>query len=180
MQPFAFYPVFIGTILSIVSLTFLARHEYEAGEAKSLSQLGGGHSKALGQFRAILWVCGTLFSITVLFFIAPRLHSLFMYIVWAITYTFEVLLGIVPDHPGKKHWWHCLFSYGMALGFLITAIYFAVKLPEGYQLISVYVLAAMVGMVATVGFDKKRFLFYELGYIYLSHIGIVIAALALR
>ena len=99
MQPAVFYPVFFGAVLSIISLSYLARQEYDAGGAKTLSQLGGGHSKALGRFRAILWVCGTLFSITMLFFIAPRLHSVLIFVVWSLTYIFEILLGVVRHWP---------------------------------------------------------------------------------
>jgi hypothetical protein len=180
MQPFAFYPVFVGTVLSIIGNTLLARREYNSGEAKTLSQLGGGHSKALRQFRAILWVCGTLFGITMLFFIAPRLNSQSMYVILTVTYACEILLGVVPDHPGPKHLWHGIFAYGMALGFLITSIFFALRLDNIYQIISIILLLAMIMMVVIAGFNKKRFLFYQLSYIYLSHISIVIAALALR
>lgn len=176
----AAYPVFVGTILSIISLTRLARREYMSGVVHTMSQLGGKHAKALRDFRAILWVCGTLFSITVLFFISPRLDSLVMTIVWSLTYICEVALGVVPDHPGWKSRWHNIFAYGMALGFLITAVYFCFALQGIYQILSVFILVGMVGSVALTAINRKYFLFYELGYIYLSHIGIVIATLALR
>jgi len=175
-----FYSVFLGTVLSIISLTWLARREHEAGFAGTLSALGGKHDKALQQFRAILWVCGTLFTISVLFFIAPRLDSAFMFSVWLVTYICEVLLGVFPDHKGWQRLWHNIFAYGMALGFLVTAIFFCLRLSGGYQIASWAILAGMLVSVFTTVIDRKRFLYYELSYIYLSHIGICIAALSLR
>ena len=180
MQPFAFYPVFFGTILSIVSLSLLTRREYQSGKSVTLSHLGGSHKKALQQFRAILWVCGTLFSMTVLFFISPRINSRVMLIVWTMTYFCEIMLGAIPDHKGWRQILHKIFAYGMGLGFLIAAVFFSIKFDGVYGAASWIILLGMLIAVITTIFDRKRFLLYELIYIYLSHIGIVIATLAVR
>lgn len=179
-MPWAYYPIFIGTVASIVSLSLLAKHEYSTSEVRTLSQLGSGHSKALQQFRTILWVCGTLITITMLFFLVPRLHSVILAPIWLLTYVCEVLLGVVPDHKGWQSKVHNILAYGMALGFLFTAIYFSYKLTGLYRFISLSILLGMILTVALTARNRKHFLFYELGYIYLSHIGIVIATLAVR
>lgn len=179
-MPLSFYTVFIGTILSIVSLSYLAIKEYKSGESRTLSELGGLHDQALQQFRAILWICGTLFTITMLFFIAPRLQSPFMYVIWLATYACEVLLGIFPAHKGIKGKLHNIFAFTMAAGFLITSIYFTLRLDGIYQTIMWVILVIFTILALLALADKKRFLFYELAFIYLSHISICVAALSLR
>ena len=172
-----FYPAFLGILISIVSLTYLARREYQSGQTHTISQLGAGHQKALRQFRAILWVCGTLFTITMLFYIAPRLHSPLMFVVWSLTYACEVLLGVIPDHKGWQRIWHNIFAWSMAAGFFVTATFFSLRLSGVYQIISVFILAGMLVSAALIYFDHKRNLVYELSSIFLSHIGILVAAL---
>lgn len=173
----AFYPAFFGTLISIISLTYLARREYQAGQAHTISQLGASHQKALSKFRAILWICGTLFTITMLLYIAPRLNSPLMFVVWSLTYACEVLLGVIPDHRGWQHIWHNILAWSMAVGFFVTAAFFSLRLSGVYQIISVIILVGMLSSAALINFDRKRNLVYELSSIFLSHIGILVATL---
>jgi hypothetical protein len=172
-----FYPAFLGTLISIMSLTYLARREYQSGQAHTISRLGAGHQKALRQFRTILWGCGTLFMITMLLYIAPGLHSSLMFVVWLLTYTCEVLLGAIPDRKGWQHVWHNIFAWSMAAGFFVTAAFFSLRLSGVYQIISVVILVGMLSSAALIFFDRKRNLVYELSSIFLSHIGILVATL---
>lgn len=138
------------------------------------------NKKTLRQFRTILWVCGSLIAVTLLFFIAQRLHSDLLYQLWAVTWVCELLTGVIPTRGGWLYMLHSAFAYGMALGFFITAAYFAYHFTGGYQLLSTGIFVLMSIMILSTFVDRKHFLFYELSYIFLSHIGVIIAALALK
>src|SRR5947209_16610647 len=96
MFSWAIYPVFLGTFLSIVGWLYLVTNNHDHINPRTLSELAAQEGK-LGYFRAVIWICGTLFALTLFLFISPRLHyQPFSTISAAAVIICEMLLGAFP------------------------------------------------------------------------------------
>ena len=182
MHPFSFYTIFVGTIISIISLTYIARKEHDPNQPKTLSEIGAQKKHILLYFRLIVWGCGLLFATTVLFYILPRIgarHHDLLLVVYLYTLACELLLGLFAARESLEKILHEIFAYGMAVGLLITAILFATSLTGIYSLLEYLLSFSMIVLCILAVADKKRFIFYELPFIFLSHFTIIIATLAL-
>jgi len=68
----------------------------------------------------------------------------------------------------------------MALGFILMAVIFIFSFSGGYRLLELGITASMLILAALAQLDRKRFIFYELPFIYLSHFSVLVAAVALK
>jgi len=114
MATWTFYPAFIGTFLSVTLLSYLAWKEHNPEKPRTLSMLAAEKRQLLAFFRAVLWICGTLFSITVFFYIVPRIaNGPYITSAWIIGYMSEVLLGVFSAKGSIEKLLHNIFSrYG--------------------------------------------------------------------
>jgi hypothetical protein len=181
MLPLSFYAAFVGTIISVVGWAYLARKKHNHDQPLPLSYLFISSRRALIFSRVMLWVCGLLFAITLYFFIAPRIpHGSYVLISWSIALLCEVMVGIFPA-SGKTEPLHNIIAFIMGFGFLVLAVVFSLNLSGLYSTTESILTAAMVVLGALgVIYYKTRFLFFELPYIWVSHITVLVAALALR
>jgi hypothetical protein len=67
----------------------------------------------------------------------------------------------------------------MAVGMVLMAYAFAISLTGVYSEIEVYISVAMSLLGIMTFVDKSRFIIYELAFIFMSHVSILVAALAL-
>ncbi len=179
MAIWTFYPAFIATLVSVVGLGRLAWREHDKQQPHNLSELAATQERLLLHFRNILWLCGTLFAITVYGFIVPRIgHPVLVAIAWSITYFGDVSLAIIPARD-KTIALHNVLAQSMGVGMVAMAYLYWLNLRGSYAAIELCVslLMTLLGIMAFA--DKRRFIFYELPFLYLSHISIVVAALAL-
>jgi len=166
----------LGTGISIIGLTRLAVQHHDELSPRSLSELAAAEDRLLRYFRIILWLCGTLFAFTMYGYIIPRIKLAFpIAIAWSVQYLGEVLLACIPAR-GKSLRNHTILAQVMALGMLLLSYLFYVAsagLAANLQL----GLSIVMTILALLTFiDKPRFIWYELPFIYLSHISIVVAA----
>ena len=180
MMPWTFYPAFLATLISIVGWTYMAYRDHDKVNPRTLSELGAARRSTLTYFRAVLWVCGLLFAVTMYFFVVPRVaHALLQAIAWSITFLCEVLLGVFPA-MGKTARLHDVLAGTMAIGMLIMAYLLSWSLQGSAMHVEIVVALVMsiLGFGAVV--NRRNFIFYELPFIFLAHITIVVAAIGLR
>jgi hypothetical protein len=180
MSQWAFYPVIGGTIISICSLSYLAWKEHVVENPRTLSQLAADKHHILRYFRLTLLTCGPLFAVTTYGFILPVFkYRLALVVTSALMFVPELLVAIFPAR-GKTKTLHDSLGTIMGFGMFSLAITFAAGLRSGYRYIEIVLICLMAAVAIGTLIDKKRYLLYELPFIYLSHISIVIAALAIK
>ena len=177
MNNWAVYPAFIATCLSMWLWLRFVRAEHDSKAPMTLSELGT--SKNSRYFRAVLWICGPLFGVTILFYIAPRLDNIFVIVPLIGTVALEILTGVFLPRGKVERALHEVSAYGMAFFMLTSVIATALVIPR-FAWIQ-WVLAVLMFSAAFLAIiSRNRFIYYELCFIFLSHITILVAALAVR
>jgi hypothetical protein len=90
----------------------------------------------------------------------------------------ELLASLLPARNKTLHM-HNVLAQIMAIGMLGLVLLFSLRLHQ-YQFIEVTLLVIMCTMALLTFADKKRYIVYEMTYIFSSHLTILIAAIALR
>ena len=174
------YPAMIATIISMVGLSYFAYRRHNSAQPRTLSQLATTSAGSLWQFRLILWVCSVLFGITLLFSIAPVARLGGLIAIAGLTMCLsEIILAIIP---AKNHWpnlFHNLFGYLMGVAMFALVVLFWASLGGIARLIEGTLGGLMVAAFGAMLADRPRFIRYELAYIYLSHVSIVVVGAAL-
>ena len=93
-----------------------------------MSELGS--YKNLRHFRFILWLCGPLFAITVLFYIAPRIGHAGVSALFLAVVALEILVGVVPPIGKRNKKLHEAIAYSMGFLMLVSGGLFAIILPR--------------------------------------------------
>ena len=167
-----------ATLISIPSLTCLAWKEYDSGNPRTLSELAAKNKGTLTYFRTVLWLCGSLFALAL--FPSATYFDNRMLIILGSTLMIggELLLAWLPARS-KTMRAHNILAIVMAIGMLILAVTFIAELTDVYRLVAI-IIGASMGLLALLTFvDRKHFVFYELPFIFLSHLSIVIALFAI-
>lgn len=174
------YSAFLGTFLSVTLLSYLAWKEHNPQLPRTLSKLAAQNRELINWFRAVLWTCGTLFAVTMFFHVIPAVqHQNTLLITWTVYYVCELLLALFPARGTIENLLHTIFSYAMSAAMFITAVLFSISLSGIYKDIEIGITIAMLMFAMLTYLDKKRFIFYELLFIYSSHISILVAAIAI-
>ena len=180
MPVWTFYPAFAGAIISMIALTRIAWHEHDRDQPRTLSELAAAEARLLKQFRNVLWLCGSLFAITAYWFIVPRInHAPWVIFAWSLTFAPEMLLARIPER-GKTRRLHDLLAEAMGAGMLLLAFVFWRNLHGTYADGELAIALVMSALAVLTVLDRRRFIFYELPFIYWSHFSLLVAALALR
>lgn len=180
-MPWTFYPALIGTFLSVTGLSYLAWREHKPTHPLTLSQLAAKSRELQLYFRIVLWVCGTLFAITVFFFINPRLaNSVLQTIAFVLVFVPELLLGFFHAKGDIELLLHDVLSRVMGFGMWATALMFTINLSGTYSQIEAFLTVILSILAILTIVDRKKFLLYELPFIFTSHVSILVAALAVR
>lgn len=181
MLPWIFYPVFVGTLISVVSLTHLAVTQRANWHNRTLSELATTEPRLLRRFRNILLVCGSLFAITIFGFIVPNApYTGATFVLGLVVIVSELLVGVVPAHKKTKRL-HEGLGVLMGVGMLGMAYLFWFSLDGGFsygQALLAGIMTCLVGLML-YGKNKSRFVVYELFFIFASHLSMASAALAL-
>lgn len=179
-MPFAFYAAFLGTLGSIISLSYIAVTEHDRENPKTFSELVAAERHLLLRFRWISIVCSTLLAVTVYWYIVPRNeYGLLQSLAWSLEYFAGILMLAFPARD-KFLTIHTTCAQAMAVGMLSLAYLFLPALTGAYFILGLLCALAMTlfGFAAII--DKKRFILHELAFNFISHVTICIAALGLR
>lgn len=181
MSNLAFLSGFLGTFLSITLLTWLAWKEHNPSRPRSFSQLVAQTKTLVNWFRVVSATVATLFAVCMYFFVIPNIHySAVLFIVWSVYYISELLLAVFPERGTIEKQLHSFFAYCMASAMLATTIVFIFSFSGQVRLLEVAILICMLLLGVLTRVDSKRFLYYEMPFIYLSHASILVAAIALK
>lgn len=179
MQVWTFYPAFIATLISIIAWTHLAHKEHLTHMPRTLSELASEKPESLRYYRIVLWVCGPLIAITAFGFVVPRIdHPLIIGVTLAVMTITEMLVGVFPAIRGKITA-HDIIAATMGGAMIASAYLFAWSLGGTYAYIELVFALCMTVLAVLCLADRKRYLFYELPLIYLSHFSILTVAVAL-
>ena len=154
------------------------RREHDRANPVTLSELAARKRESVRYFRLILWVCGPLFGLTAVLFIAPRLQLPVLTALLILMVAFEMLVGVFPPTDKKQKIIHEIIAYAMAVTMLAAAVMFALSLPR-FTLAEWLLVGLMLVCAAAAFLRRGAFIFYELGFIFMSHLTLVIAVLAL-
>jgi len=181
MSELTFFAAFLGTFLSVTFLTSLTYREHNPELPRTFSALVAQNKKLVNWFRAASAICPTLCSVTIYFLIVPNVrYGVALFVVWSICYASELLLALFPERGTIEKQLHGFFAYSMGLTMLVTAFILALTLSDGYRTFEIGVTVGMLVLGVLTQLDRKRFIFYELAFIYSSHASILIAAIALK
>ncbi len=179
IQNLALCACIIGTVGSIVSLTLLAKREHALEKGKTLSELGARSDKTLREFRIILWTCGLLFAFALYGLILPSLDfNFFLTVTTSIVIVCELLLGFFPARQGLSLKIHNLVAFAMGLGMLMLTTAFVFQLSGVAMAIEIVIFGLMFAFGLLGLRHRHHFLYFELPFIFLSHISIFVAAIA--
>ncbi|HSX35907.1 MAG TPA: hypothetical protein VLH84_03160 [Patescibacteria group bacterium] len=179
MESWTFYPVFIATLVSVMGLSYIAVSEHTGDRPRPLSELAVAEQPLLARFRNILLFCGALFAVTVFGFIVPRVnHPIVVAIFGGLMIGGELLAALIPARH-KTAVAHAVLAQTMALGMLGLAVMFWLGLATFVAAEAVLALVMCAAAILMLT-DRKRFIMYELAFIFSSHFTILIAAMALR
>lgn len=169
-----------GISISTISILLFSTREHRLEKRRTLSELAARNPSTLREFRIILWVCGTLISIMMYGLVLPNLSAaIYMTIFYTIIIFCELSLAIIPAHndtfSGKIH---NFLAFGMGFGMLFLALCLARVLTGSYSIAGYTVSGLMfvLGMLGVIYYD--RFIFFQLPFIFLSHVSLLIASLA--
>jgi len=147
---------------------------------RTLSELASETLNGMRYYRIVLWVCGPLFGITLFAFILPKISNQAIIGVTSLTVILtEMLVGVFPAKRGVFTR-HDVIAGLMGLSMIALTYFFAWSLNDMFARIELLLAISMCIVAVCCFIDRKRFLFYELTLIFLSHLSIIIAALALR
>lgn len=179
LQNLALCACIIDTLGSILSLSLLAKRGNALEKGKTLSELGARNNKTLREFRTILWTCGLLFAFALYGLILPNLgFNLLLTVTTTVVLVCELLLGFFPARHGLSLKIHNLVAFAMGIGMLLLATVFVFQLSGIAVAIEIAILSLMF-MFGILAFRRRQhFLYFELPFIYLSHVSILVAAIA--
>jgi hypothetical protein len=179
MTNWTFYPIFIATLVSITGLTIIAARGHDKERPRTLSELAAAEQELFEHFRYVLLFCGALFAITVFGFIVPGVsHPILVVVFGTLMIGGEMLAAIIPAR-NKTTTIHNIMAQIMAVGMLGLACAFWASLQR-HSIFEGALTLLMCGLAVSTLLDKKRYLIYELGFIFSSHFSILVAAIALR
>lgn len=176
MSEWSLYPAIIGTCLSVwLWLRFVVRN-HDKESPMTLSELGAQTDARY--FRFVLWLCGPLFGITIVFYLGPRIASPWIVYSLVLVVLFEVLAGVFLPRTTRGKVLHGIAAYGMAICMFVSAVGLALSL-QALSWALWLLVAAMLVCAIMAGLRHGRFLVYELAFIFLSHISMVAASVIL-
>lgn len=179
MVPWLVYPALYGMLVSMTALTGMVFRLHDKRQPKSLSQLVTAEMRFLKQFRNILLLCGTLFSVTVFGFIIPNFTwPLALMVVWSLAYLANAAIAFIPA-ANRTASLHAKLAQLMAASFLAAAYLLALGLSGDYADLELFIAFTMSLLAILTLTDTRHFVVYELAFIYLSHLSILLASLAL-
>jgi len=181
MTELTFFAAFLGTAISVIFLTSLAWKEHHPDNPRSFSTLVAQRRELVNQFRMASAVVSTLFTISIFFFIVPKVqYGTVLFVVWLVCYIAELLVSIFPERGTIEKQLHSIFAYIMALCMLLTTVVFLLSFDGGVRMIQAGILICALILAVLAHIDKKRFIVYELLFIYMSHASILVAMFALK
>lgn len=172
-------PTLTATIISITNLSYLAYKNHDPKTPRTLSELAASSNTSLTYFRWVLAICGTLFGVAVLGSLGGFTYSAWVATAAIVMVASNMLVAIFPAREGRSLMLHNVFAVLMALGMIALAYLFLASLRGTYLTAGIIIAIAMSLFGLAANLDRKRYLYFELPYIFLSHASILVALFAI-
>lgn len=166
----------LATALSVVGWVTYVRIFNNRCYFATLSQVALTSNDSKLFFRSIVWVCGSIFYVAMVL-MSISITSQLLPFLWYATIFFEVMVGVVLPKNKIATMWHNFFAYGMAFFMLVSAFVAALSFQD--VAILLWLLASCMTIFAILAVIRKRhFILYELNFLFLAHLTIVVSAFA--
>lgn len=172
MPSWTFYPVFIGTTVSIIGLSHFGLTQRHNLKTRTLSELATTEEKLLLRFRNILLFCGPFFAVSMFAFIVPRApHPAPTLVLSLGIITGEMLVGVIPARKNTRKIHESLAGL-MAVTMLAMPYVLWFSLNGVYRLAETILAIFMTVLAGLLLSDtyRKNFVANELLFIFASHI----------
>jgi hypothetical protein len=177
MNSWALYSVFVATVLSVGGWSYFVWREHDAVHPVELSMLAVRNKANATYYRTFMWLCPPLFAITGWWYVAPRVHNGLLVALWLISCGCCMLAGVFLPRAGKQEQLHDIFAYTMGIAMLALAFVAAWAVPK-YSLAMWFVAFTMAAVAIAGPRLRHHYIFYELGFIYFSHLSMVLVTFA--
>ncbi len=170
----------VGVLLIVVQVSLLMWREYEHANHRTLSDVVVKNPVVLGQFRRMMFVDGAFITFGFIGSVALQTSEhVGLSLLWLSIYLFTLLAALIPTGTGLESLLHSVFGRLVAAGFLTSSILLVRLLPLAAAT-DEYVICILLGVFAILGtLHSRRFIFYEMPFIFLSLVSALIAAFAL-
>lgn len=177
MASWALYPVFIATFLSVTGWIYFMWRWHDVDRHTPLSIRATRSRAHATYYRTLMLACPLLFTITALWFVAPRTTNIALVVLWLIATISCIFTGIfLPTDSHREKMLHDVFAYTMAAAMLVLAYTAAITLPSFSVVL--WLTATTMTLIALVGTHRKNhYVLYEMGFIFLSHFSMIIITL---
>ncbi|MFZ1249409.1 MAG: hypothetical protein WAQ24_03740 [Candidatus Saccharimonadales bacterium] len=176
MNDWTLYPVFVATTLSVGGWAYFVWREHDAAHPVELSKLAVRNRANATYYRILMWLCPLLFAITGWWYVAPRVGNTLLVAMCLISCGCCMLAGVFLPKGGKPERLHDIFAYTMGFAMLLLAFVAAWVVPK-YSL-AMWLVALTMTILAIAGPRlRHHYIFYELGFIYLSHLSMILITL---
>lgn len=180
MDIFALSCGLLGVTLSTLGILGFAIREHKMEKRRTLSELAARDHKTLKEFRIILWTCGSLISVMMYLLVLPNITAgPWLYIFYTLVIICELSLAIISARGGRLGRLHDSLAYSMAFGMLALALSFGLLLSGAIAALEYTLFSFMTLLTVFALIYSEHFLYFELPFIFLSHLTLVLAAFTL-
>lgn len=170
----------LATLGSVFNLTKISVKTHATDAPKSLSERATLAEDLLLRFRKTLFIYTTLFAIAIYCFVAPgNKNTWWIVAAWTVTYSSIIAVAILPA-SGKTFRPHLWAAQVMGIGMLWLAYTFWKSYSGVGSTVELVLAIAMTVLAVLTYADSRRYIFHELGFIYLNHLTILVAALFMQ
>lgn len=160
----------LGTILSVAGWLSFVWAYGGRDTALTLSELATRSPWQRLHYRTVLWLCGALFLFAAL--VSTGFGQVTL-IFWVMMVIFEMMAGVILPTNEVRTRIHLFFAYGMGVFMLAAGVSFAIDVWTVWLLILAMVASFVLGLT-----DRGRLLYYEMAFIFLSHLTFILAVFA--
>jgi len=169
----------LATLVMMAGFAYIIIEEHDRRQPRTLSELAAAQDRLLRRFRHVLWIGGTLLSVVMYGYVMPRsaVPGL-LFVAWTLAFMGCLLVSALPA-KGQTRRHHEASAQLMATGLGGVAFLFLADLRDGYFIVGLVVALAMALLACATVLDPRRFLFYELPFLHLSNIAIIVTVVFL-
>lgn len=180
MNNWAFYPVFVATAISMAWWTYFAWREHDPAHPVELSKFALRSKWHATAYRIFMFLCPPLFGLTGIYYVALRIEDVFALTLWMVCVLGCMFAGTFLPRGGWQTVLHNIGAYSMAVAMLGLPIRLAMLLPQASVVLSIITVLMVVCIAMGSLIRRRHYVFYEVGFIFLSHISMIVAALAVN
>ena len=174
---------FIGVFFSSGIVLYLVQKNSHSKNEIALSQLVAQDFSDLRLFRIAVFAGGTPIAISVFFYIVPNVdENVSLMFSFLAVYAGEVMLSLIPDKSTSPEIFtftlHNAFAWAGFFGMIVTPLLLSNLLGGFAAQLETTIFCIMLPLSLAAIIYRKRFLVFELSFVFMSHLSVIVAVLA--